>query len=263
MPCTGNPGKQAIKIGQMMDTLGRSNRTFLISFTGGGEPFLVGNLTDACSALTKKQHYVSLVTNLTSVKVEEFAERIDPKKVPFILASLHIKELERKGLVDRFVSNFALLKGKGFNMFAREVAHPSLLKEADKYRKYFMERGIELHFAPFFGKFNNRRYPDAYTMEELRVFGLNRKMDVQIFHQFGKLCNAGHNVAFVDENGDIRPCFNIKQNLGNIYVRIDFLGGLKKCPFKACECPLNVFYIDLFNEALRKKSAAGKPCQDF
>ena len=111
------PGKECaelseINIPALMKTLDAVKKVFKMSFTGGGEPFLVPNIVEACVELTKK-HYVSFSSNLTSGKIPDFCKRVSPKYVLYIIASLHIKELERLDLMDRYVSNFLLCKKKG------------------------------------------------------------------------------------------------------------------------------------------------------
>ncbi|MBF0122389.1 MAG: hypothetical protein HQL21_03135 [Candidatus Omnitrophica bacterium] len=251
------PGR--INIPALMRTLARTGRTFRIGFTGG-EPFLIPNLVEACEALTTK-HYISLNTNLVSNDIKKFCDRIDPLRVVHFHASTHIKELERLNLLERYISNFVLCQTKGFNIFSREVAYPPLLSEVEKYKKLFGERGIDLTFGPFIGWYDGKQYPQAYTDDDIRAFGLNTTSDSDIrhFYQQGKLCNAGYNVGVVDAYGEIRPCYSIYRTLGNIYGDIRFRDKLIKCPFGFCDCPLKDFDNYLFDRALKGRPiASGK-----
>jgi len=236
-----------INISALNKTLNDSNKIYRISFTGG-EPFLTPNIVEACIELTKK-HFIAFNSNLTPKKVEEFAEKIDPERVLFIIASCHIKELERRNLLTRFIHNFFLLKNRGFPIFAVEVGYPPLLKEVDKYKKFFFEQGIDLTFCPYMGRYKGKFYPDSYSEKELKIFGLTKK-DINIFHQYGKLCNAGFNVGAIYPNGDIHYCYQINKSLGNIYEGIKFNDKLTRCPFKFCNCPMNMYDIPLFRKAI-------------
>jgi organic radical activating enzyme len=68
---------RTIDIPVLLRTLDATGKIFKIGFSGG-EPFLVPNIIDACVALMEK-HYIELNTNLTSLKIKEFAERIKAK----------------------------------------------------------------------------------------------------------------------------------------------------------------------------------------
>lgn len=155
-----------------MNTLNQTNKIFRIGFTGG-EPFLCSNIVDACVEITKK-HYISF-TNLISKNIKGFFEKIDSERIIRIHASLHIKELERLNLLDRYIENFLLCKEKGFDILAQEVGYPPLLGEVEKYKKFFKEKGIELSFTPFYGEYNGNIYPGAYTKQELELFCLDMK----------------------------------------------------------------------------------------
>ena len=241
------PNTYNINISALKNTLNNSNKIYRIDFTGG-EPFLAPNIVELCIELTKK-HFIAFNTNLTSKKVKEFAEKINPERVLSIVASCHIKELERRNLLSRYIHNFLLCKNRGFNIRAIEVGYPPLLKESDKYKKFFLEKGIDLTFCPYHGKYKEKFYPDSYSEKELKIFGLTEK-HINQFYQYGKLCNAGYNVGIIHPNGDIRYCFLINKSLGNIYEGIKFNDKLTRCPFKYCNCPLNIYDPYLFRKAI-------------
>ena len=241
------PNTYNINISAVKNTLNDSNKIYRIDFTGG-EPFLAPNIVEFCIELTKK-HFIAINTNLTSKKVKEFAEKIDPERVLFINASCHIKELERMNLLSRYIDNFFLCKNRGFDIRAIEVGYPPLLKESDKYKRFFLEKGIYLTFCPYMGRYKEKFYPDSYSEKELKILGLTEK-NIDRFHQYGKLCNAGYNVGIIQTNGDFSYCFAINKSLGNIYEGIKFKDKLTRCPFKFCNCPVNTFDPYLFRKAL-------------
>ncbi len=236
-----------INISALKNTLNDSNKIYRITFSGG-EPLLVPNIVELCSELTKK-HFIGLTTNLTSKKVKDFAEKINPERVLSIVASCHIKELERLNLLSRYIDNFLLCKNRGFTIWAIEVGYPPLLKEVDKYKKYFLEKGIDLTFCPYMGTYKGKIYPDSYSENEVKILGLREK-DINRFYQYGKLCNAGYNVGIINPNGDITYCSFINKSLGNIYEGIKFNDKLIRCPFKFCNCPVNMYDPYLFRKAI-------------
>jgi len=268
----GDPAKKTseikkIDIGALMETLDKTGKTFRIHFAGKGEPFLIPNIIEVCEALTKK-HYIGFNTNLTSPKIREFADVIDPGRVVDFDASCHIRELERHNLMDTYVENFLLLKEAGFQktrgyavaypLKAEAVAYPPLAKEVEKYRSFFNKRGIELMFTYFMGTYNGKEYPASYTEKELDVFCLDRER-LRTIYPYNKVCNAGFNAATVDSNGNVRPCFQMAESIGNIYTKIKFNDNLTICPFKLCGCPLKDLDPFLFGKANEEIDSAEWP----
>jgi MoaA/NifB/PqqE/SkfB family radical SAM enzyme len=238
-----------IDIPSLIKTLNDTKKIFKISFTGG-EPFVVPNFIELCKALTQK-HCIGMFTNLTSSKIKKFANEVDPQKVSHIRASLHIKELEKSNLLNRYIENFIWLKSKGFKISTSVVAHPSLGREVGEHRLYFKEKGVDLCFVPFRGRYRGKQYPKAYTEQELKIFGLEAG---EMFYQKGKLCNAGYNVGVVFPSGDAQSCFSLDHGLGNVFKKIEFKKSLVRCPFKYCSCPLNRYEPDLFRRACQENS---------
>jgi len=241
-----------IDIPALLNTLDKTNKIFRITLSGGGEPFLIKNIITLCVEITKK-HYLSINTNLTSKKIEEFCDKIDPQRVIKIHASLHIKELERLNLLDVFAHNFLLCKEKGFNIEVRAVAYPKLFNEADKYRELFKKKGMEFTFDRFRGIYNGKEYPAAYTEQELAAFNIKHDalLDMLLCSK-GTMCNAGYNAAVVWANGYVMSCGNIPEKLGHIYKGIRFKNSLIKCPIMHCGCPLKVYDTYLYEKALKE-----------
>lgn len=255
----------SIDIFPLMATLEKANKVFNISFTGGGEPFLVPNLVEACIEITKK-HYVSFDTNLTSTQIKRFAETVPPDRVTRILASAHIKELERRKLLITYINHFLLLKEKGFDIGAKAVAYPPLFREVEKYRQFFKENNIELEFVSFFGNYGGKEYPFSYTRDELEVFGLSQLNDIKelglgqphrVRYRHQKICNAGYNIGEIVGGGDIYICNYIKSGIGHIYEGIKFRKSVIICPFKSfCRCAFYRMDAYLFERA-RKECKSG------
>lgn len=228
-----------ICIKDLIETLDRTDKIFRISFTGG-EPFLVPNITEACAAITKK-HYISFNTNLTLPQVKIFADTIDPERVLFIVASLHLKELDNKHMKNMFISNFKYMKKMGFHIFAREVAYPKLLSEIDSYRSIYKKSGITFQFEPFHGWYENRHYPEGYTKDMLKKFGLSSR-DILVFNNWkGKKCIAGFSAGVVHPEGNITRCFTLNDPMGSVYDNIAMYSTCHTCPVDYCSCPLNIY----------------------
>ena len=213
---------------------------------------MVRNIIELCEGITKK-HYLFINSNLTSNKFKDFARKINPERVLGIHASLHIEELIKKNLVDKYAENYHTLKKKGFPVFSVAIAYPPLSEKKIENYFFFQKKGILFHYEPFYGYFLGKKYPDSYTPKEISIFRFKNDCK-NTFYQKGKICNAGYNAAIVAGNGNIYPCLNIYHNLGNIYKKIRYNNKLIKCPVKSCEFPLNQYDISLFKKSLKNKN---------
>jgi MoaA/NifB/PqqE/SkfB family radical SAM enzyme len=241
-----------IDIKRLLRVLDKNGKVFKIVFIGG-EPFLVPNFLTACLEITKK-HHIGVFSNMTSALIKDFAQTIDPSRVNLFIASLHATELKRLGLKQRYVDNFLLLKGAGFNVEAQMVGYPPLLCDYAQYNGEFSRYGINIVWKPFLGSYGGRPYPQSYTSEELKIFGLdNEGLRRRFFHQ-GEICNAGYNVASVISNGWVKSCFLMDGVIGNIYKKIAFRDKLARCPAIMCGCPFFDEDNYLFNRAREETS---------
>lgn len=245
---------RSIDIPNALKSLEKTGYVCKISFTGGGEPFLVPNAMEASLEFTK-YHYMSIYTNLSENPVTEWIEKIDPARITQLTASCHLKALERRHLLDRFIQNCRLAQQKGLPLLVAEVAYPPLLPEVERYRELFKKYGIDLKFGPFDGIYQGKVYPQSYTDEELRVFGLPDYILTICQPQQRQeipFCNAGYNAGIVRPNGDITPCDEIQTSLGNIYTGIHFNKHIQVCPFEYCGCQIYHQDRDLFEQAKRE-----------
>ena len=247
-----------IDVPAVIKTLDSTGKTFLFSF-GGAEPFLVPNFVELCIELTKK-HYIFLITNLTSEKIKEFSEKADPTKVEHIIASLHIKALEKTGLTNSYIDNFLLLKERGFHIAASEVAYPAYIDKIDEFKSFFKNRGIDCIFEPYVGTYDSKIYPEAYTPEEITKFGIRVAIENENPYQKGQLCNAGYNILVTDQTGRISKCPKITEYHGHIYKEMLFDKKLTRCPLDRCTCPLsksNKHLLDRAIQEMEEKEKAG------
>ena len=236
-----------IQIEKLLAVLKKTKKVFRIGFTGG-EPFLIPNFVDACKRISEG-NYISINSNIILPAVKEFAETIDPERVLFVQASFHPFELKEKNLFENYVTNFHLLGKNNFNVIAEAVAYPPYEKLIDENEKHLNTFGIKLEKAPFIGKYNAVDYPLAYSENEIEFCNLEKER-INYHYQKGLTCNAGFNVGVVFSSGDVYPCFQIKNKIGNIYSGINFENEIRKCPAKFCGCPLNKYDPYLFNKSL-------------
>jgi MoaA/NifB/PqqE/SkfB family radical SAM enzyme len=248
---TGKIKENRLDFQPLLKILNEVDKTFLIAISGNGEPFLLPDIIDNIIEVTKK-HYVSIVSNFTTENIPEFCERVSPKRIKSIIASLHPQELERKKLTDKYINNFILCREKGFNVDPVIVAYPGQLSEILKKAEFFKQRGVDVKFAEFNGEYEGKKYPGAYTHEQRKELDLGPFIKEKWF-QKGKLCNAGFNIGFVHYDGVVFPCTQVKSfSLGNLEQGIQFREKLLVCPLEECRCPINYFDYYLFEKALNK-----------
>jgi organic radical activating enzyme len=239
----------AIDTSALVKTLDRTGKIFRIGISGGGEPFLIPNIIDACVELGKK-HFLAFNSNLTLPRCLEVARLIDPARVVHFHASLHLSELERLGLVDRFITHYMEFKNRGFPIFAEAVGHPSLVPQAQRFVERFEKAGVTISFGPFHGDCGGKHYPQAYTAAELAALGLDKNETAGFYSLFGTLCNAGYNAAVVAGDGTVRYCWDVAGRLGHLYGRIRFNPAMMTCPANECSCPLPKYDRYLWSRAI-------------
>jgi len=242
------PQINKIDIEQLLKTLDKTGKIFRISFTGG-EPFLIPNIVEAMKAISSR-HFVSFNTNLISPKINDLADSISPKRVVHIHASFHYEELLKRKLLERFIDNYLRLKRTEFSIHAEAVAYPCLRSKITEMNEVLSEHGITLQYSPYFGIHDDKSYPESYTNEELKIFGLSDTSRLT-YAQKGAFCNAGYNVFVAFHEGKLKPCFHFKESCGNLYDEIIFSHSMKQCPFSKCGCPLNIYDEKLYLEAMK------------
>lgn len=237
----------SIDVEKLMNTLDKTGKIFRISFTGG-EPTMIPNFIEAVKVITDK-HFVSFNTNLIAKNLLGIIDNVDPRKILHIHASLHYDELIKKNLLDIYINNFKLLRKNKFNIYAEVVAYPPSINRFSELESIMKEVELDFEYAPFYGKFEEEVYPESYTESELRLYNIPNEA-INCYSQKGELCNAGYNAAVVFSNGNVYPCHQIKEKIGNIYKQINFSKSLVKCPSKRCGCPLNKYDEYLFEKSI-------------
>ncbi len=106
-----------------LDFFDSTERTWLLHLTGG-EPFFHPDFVHLCRTLTSR-HYISLTSNLTSHRVENFAADIDASRVQYVHCGVHAEERDRRKGWPQLLANVGFLLERGFPVFASLVMTPS------------------------------------------------------------------------------------------------------------------------------------------
>lgn len=227
----------------------------------GGEPFLHKNLIEICSLLTKN-HYISINTNLSSPKIFEFADKIDPAKVLVINASIHFSVRKERNILDEYIKHFIYLQEKGFKIIGSYVVYPDMLDQYKNDFEYLHSKGLKLISSKLFhGEYNGKTYPEAYSESELNDLTKYMSSEIEMpeyikyTHFKGMNCSTGRKMLSLLPNGNLERCLSDKTPLGNFFTGKYKLPLFDKkciteictCPYQAMlysyrkKCPLNIF----------------------
>jgi MoaA/NifB/PqqE/SkfB family radical SAM enzyme len=206
----------------------------------GGEPSIYPQFVELCQALTER-HYISINSNLTHSSLVDFAERIDPSRVSFINASLHLVEREGRSGNAKFLRHADLLRSKGFPIMVSLVATPTALARFPD--AVALLRPVGLFPIPKLlrGPYEGRHYPTAYSeLDKVRFrayaaearrsyqTAIARMAEPPSINMFsddeflegepsftGVPCDAGYRFVGINPNGDVFRCSSAT-SLGNL-----------------------------------------------
>lgn len=193
----------------------------------GGEPFMYPKFVDFASLVTQK-HFISIYTNFSTSNVYEFADRVDPYRVPNVFPALHVQEREKRGgerQIADYVKKVLHFQNKGFNTHGVYVLHPSLLDRFEDDIEKLREAGVSsMNIKIYKGWFEGKIYPEGYTNEEkekIRKFPTNYPHNTPYVlgerNFIGKPCYAGMKFLRIAPNGEVTRCASIPRMYGNIY----------------------------------------------
>jgi len=226
------------------DCFDRIGKTLIINIAGG-EPFLYPRFVALCKALTK-HHYISMQTNLSTTNVYDFADKVDPAKVHFITASLHILEREKRANnVKNYCDRILYLQSRQFNVISDYVAYPSLLSRISQDFAFLRNAGVsKMEVVPFQGLYGGLHYPESYSETErstITSLGIDCD-DMAVLDDSNafrsRLCTAGVKSFSLHSNGRFYRCNRSKRPYGDLFsgtLRPDL--EPRPCPFTRCCCP--------------------------
>lgn len=235
-PHDNTPVTETLPVERVTDFLDATGEPWVVGLTGG-EPFIYPGFVEICQALTAN-HRIGVDTNLSvSSKVRDFAERIDPARVQDLYVALHIEERERVKGVDAFIRNARLLMDKGFKVIVNYVVHPTLEGRFHADREFFAGHGIAITPRPFRGRFEGRRYPEAYGDRAQAIFADHPEQGKKIaFNFFGVPCSAGKTLLRMEPDGTVFRCPGDKTVLGNVLDGVTLMNGDEPCTKGRCPC---------------------------
>lgn len=227
-------------------------------FITGGEPFLHPDFTGLCHRLSRR-HRLSLVSNLSTPSIQNFADTLSPARTGCIRCSLHLAERERLNLMTDFREKILYLKARGFNACITEVISPATLPRLESLAREFKADGLTIWPILLRGIWNGRRYPAAYTRserEQIRRYARQLPAaDTRIFDGYQEStlgldflegapsfrhqsCRAGMDSIFIQPNGEVYRCPATRTRLGNLFDgSFRRAAAASPCPALVCTCP--------------------------
>lgn len=206
----------------------------------GGEPFIYPNFIKIVKLLSSI-HSVKITTNMSG-DIETFVKEIDPRRVNLDL-NFHPLFAD----IDAFIKKTLLLKEAGFKAGVCYLAYPPQMKQIGRFRKRFEEKRINFALAAFWGEYAGKRYPEAYTQDEIEfIRPFLGDIDRVVYHlkgesPKGKLCSAGYKYAVVQADGNVVRCGQIANKyIGNIMDE-EFCLFDRPLPCEAEVCPCNEY----------------------
>lgn len=216
-----------------------TGKTWLLHLTGG-EPSIYPDFVELCRRLTRR-HAISFNSNLTSASIVEFAETVDPSRVNFINAGLHLAEREERSGNRRFLQHAELLRKSEFPIVVSAVATPPMLERFSDAVSLLNGTGLFPIPKLLRGTFAGRKYPEAYSELERARFrayaaearqayesllaGRSEALTINLFDDdqllegkprfTGRSCEAGRRFVRLDPDGEVFRCSH-KTRLGNL-----------------------------------------------
>lgn len=219
-----------------------SGMAWLLHLTGG-EPSIYPQFNELCETLTRN-HFISINSNLANRAWETFPQRVDPTRVTFINAGLHLEERQRRAGNTAYLDNVALLRDGGFHVICSLVATPNALARFEEAIQLLDTIGMFPVPKVQRGIFEGKRYPDAYSdLDRMRfreysamarafyapilagrperptldMFGDDSVLDREPTFS-GLSCDAGRLFVRIDPRGEVFRC-GTTDSLGNVRAR--------------------------------------------
>jgi len=213
-----------------------------IIITGGGEPFLMKNLSDIINDLVSEtQHTISLVTNL-SISQKKLMHILDvPKgRITWLIGSLHMESVKVEDFFKKSIAVKKFIEEKGGTFVVNCVALKGRVSQLDKIGNKFRDAGM--HFTLLPQKLKNASFVEHNEKEALIIQGSGRSHGLNNANFKGCRCFSGSEHVIINENGEVFWCSpaqregNSKGYLGNVHDNVELLEKPVTCPYTLCSC---------------------------
>ncbi len=216
-----------------------TQRTWLLHITGG-EPTIYPRFTELCARLSER-HILSINSNLSHPAIEGLVDSVDPGRVHFINAALHVEERLKRGGLDLFVARVNQLRQAGFSVMASLVMTPERIADFTDFEEIFASHGLALHPKVLRGQHAGLVFPEAYSLGDrvlLRQYiaraaaydaagshPMGEAATIDLFTEAslvdgprdytGQLCASGSRFVRIEPDGSVFRC-GTTEPLGNL-----------------------------------------------
>ncbi|MCX5796139.1 MAG: hypothetical protein NTY77_11640 [Elusimicrobia bacterium] len=207
-----------------------------------GEPFAYPDFVNVVAAVTE-HHDAQITTNGSLPKpIADFASRIDPARAE-LDCTFHPLVSDYR----LFADNILLLRAKGFVANVCYLAWPGQTAQMLELKRRFAADDIHMNLAIFWGQYQGKQYPHAYTAEEKAwiksVIGHDtgpETVGLEPIAVNGKLCRAGHTYADIQADGRVYRCGQLGregQSIGSILdPAFELQAAAQPCTTDYCRC---------------------------
>lgn len=207
-----------------------------------GEPFTYPGFVDIVARIAPL-HDVQVTSNCSySEEMHRFADLVDPKTAE-VDCTFHPLQAD----FDVFLQNVLLLRSKGFTANVCYLAYPPQMAPMGDFKRRFLEQGIYMNMAIFWGSHKGKDYPFAYTDEEKRwikdVIGSEvspETVNIDPIPINGKVCGAGQRYAVVQADGRVFRCGQLAhedESIGNVFdPAFELFPTGRGCAVDFCRC---------------------------
>ena len=206
----------------------------------GGEPFIYPAFIDLIENLSQIHYPINISTN-ASGDLESFVKKINPKRV-----SLSVSFQPYFESLESFLEKVRFLRTYTFEGCINLVAYPPFMKDIRFYVDKFDAIEESLKVIPFWGNYQGKEYPFAYTPEEKKLIGVGDSWFKKVKKK-DSLCPAGYTSALIFPDGKVARCGQVGERLviGNFLdTQFSLLDAPMKCDAEFCPCNEN----ELFGE---------------
>ena len=207
-----------------------------------GEPFTYPGFVEVIAAVSEL-HDVQVTSNCSQgAAFREFVARVRPERAE-IDCTFH----PLQGEFEVFVDNVLTLRRAGFVANVCFLAYPAQMGGMAELKKRFLDAGLYMNMAIYWGKYKGQQYPMAYTPEQRAeikaVIGSDLGPEIVGLDPIpinGTICGAGSRYAVVQADGRVFRCGQLgreSQSIGSLFDSdFELFPQAKACTVDFCRC---------------------------
>lgn len=207
-----------------------------------GEPFTYPRFTDVIQGVSL-HHDIQITSNCSQTEtMADFVKRVGPESVE-LDCTFH----PLQGDFQTFLNNVRVLRHHGFVANVCYLAYPPQMARMGEFKRRFMENGVYMNMAIFWGSHRGKNYPHDYTDQEKAwiktVIGSETSPETVGLDPIpinGKICGSGQRYAVVHADGRVYRCGQLShegQSIGSLFdPDFELFKSGQPCTVDYCRC---------------------------